>query len=60
MIRLGIIGTGSMAANHAESFSRMRGVKLAACDQFLLDQTFAPGHVAGARYNDAGLALLDR
>ena len=31
MIRLGIIGTGSMAANHAESFSRMRGVKLAAC-----------------------------
>jgi predicted dehydrogenase len=31
MIRLGIIGTGSMAANHAESLSRMRGVKLAAC-----------------------------
>jgi len=35
-------------------------VNLAACDQFLLDQTFAPGQVAGARYNDAGLALLDR
>jgi aryl-alcohol dehydrogenase-like predicted oxidoreductase len=35
-------------------------VQLAACDQFLLDQTFAAGAVAGARYNDAGLALLDR
>jgi aryl-alcohol dehydrogenase-like predicted oxidoreductase len=35
-------------------------VQLASCDQFLLDQTFAAGQVAGARYNDAGLALLDR
>jgi len=31
MIRLAIIGTGNMAANHAESFSRLRGVKLIAC-----------------------------
>jgi aryl-alcohol dehydrogenase-like predicted oxidoreductase len=35
-------------------------VQLAACDQFLLDQSFAPDQVAGARYNEAGLALLDR
>ena len=35
-------------------------VRLAPCDQFLLDQTFAADQVAGARYNDAGLALLDR
>jgi aryl-alcohol dehydrogenase-like predicted oxidoreductase len=33
---------------------------LAACDQFLLDQTFAPDAVSGGRYNEAGLALLDR
>jgi aryl-alcohol dehydrogenase-like predicted oxidoreductase len=35
-------------------------VQLAACDQFLLDQVFAPGCVAGARYDAAGLATLDR
>jgi aryl-alcohol dehydrogenase-like predicted oxidoreductase len=35
-------------------------LELAACDQFLLDQTFAPDTVSGARYNEAGLALLDR
>ncbi len=35
-------------------------VQLAECDQFLLDQVFAASEVAGARYNDAGLALLDR
>jgi aryl-alcohol dehydrogenase-like predicted oxidoreductase len=35
-------------------------VKLASCDQFLLDQTFGHGAVSGARYNEAGLALLDR
>ena len=34
-------------------------LQLAACDQFLLDQTFAPDTVSGARYNEAGLALLD-
>lgn len=33
---------------------------LAACDQFLLDQVFAPGSTAGARYNAASLATLDR
>jgi predicted dehydrogenase len=31
MIRLSIIGTGGMAKAHAESFSAMRGVTLAAC-----------------------------
>ena len=31
MIRLGIIGTGSMAATHAKSFTAMRGVSLSAC-----------------------------
>jgi aryl-alcohol dehydrogenase-like predicted oxidoreductase len=35
-------------------------VRLASCDQFLLDQTFGHGTVSGARYNEAGLALLDR
>jgi len=35
-------------------------LRLAACDQFLLDQTFTPDTVSGARYNEAGLALLDR
>jgi aryl-alcohol dehydrogenase-like predicted oxidoreductase len=35
-------------------------LQLAACDQFLVDQTFAPDTVSGARYNEAGLALLDR
>ncbi len=31
MMRLAIIGTGNMAANHAENFSGLRGVKLTAC-----------------------------
>lgn len=31
MIRLGIIGTGSMANNHALAFKAMRGVKITAC-----------------------------
>ena len=36
------------------------GVRLASCDQFLLDQVFAPGNPAGARYQPAALATLDR
>ena len=35
-------------------------VRLASCDQFLLDQVFAPGNVAGERYNARSLATLDR
>ena len=35
-------------------------VRLASCDQFLLDQVFAPGSTAGARYHEASLATLDR
>lgn len=35
-------------------------VRLAACDQFLLDQVFAPGNVAGERYLAAGMVMLDR
>jgi aryl-alcohol dehydrogenase-like predicted oxidoreductase len=35
-------------------------VKLAASDQLLLAEVFAPGSVAGARYNAAGMATLDR
>ena len=35
-------------------------LKLAACDQFLLDQVFAPGNTAGERYNAASMATLDR
>ena len=33
---------------------------LASCDQFLLDQVFAPGATAGDRYPPATLAMLDR
>jgi len=33
---------------------------LAACDQFLLDQVFAPGNVAGERYTARSMATLDR
>ena len=35
-------------------------LKLAACDQFLLDQVFARGNTAGDRYNAASMATLDR
>jgi aryl-alcohol dehydrogenase-like predicted oxidoreductase len=35
-------------------------VHLASCDQFLLDQVFAPGSASGARYPESGLAMLDR
>ncbi|HXW09434.1 MAG TPA: aldo/keto reductase [Steroidobacteraceae bacterium] len=35
-------------------------VRLASGDQFLLDQVFAPGSVAGDRYPEAALAMLDR
>jgi aryl-alcohol dehydrogenase-like predicted oxidoreductase len=35
-------------------------VQLAACDQFLLDQVFAPDQVAGERYPPAAMATLDR
>jgi aryl-alcohol dehydrogenase-like predicted oxidoreductase len=36
------------------------GVRLASCDQFLLDQVFAPGKTAGERYLPAAMATLDR
>jgi aryl-alcohol dehydrogenase-like predicted oxidoreductase len=35
-------------------------VSLAAGDRILLEQVFAPGSTAGARYNSAALATLDR
>jgi aryl-alcohol dehydrogenase-like predicted oxidoreductase len=35
-------------------------VRLASCDQFLLDQVFAPGNTAGERYLPAAMATLDR
>jgi aryl-alcohol dehydrogenase-like predicted oxidoreductase len=35
-------------------------VRLASCDQFLLEQIFAPGTTAGSRYSAVGLAMLDR
>jgi aryl-alcohol dehydrogenase-like predicted oxidoreductase len=35
-------------------------VRLASCDQFLLDQVFAPGSVAGERYPPTALAMLDQ
>jgi aryl-alcohol dehydrogenase-like predicted oxidoreductase len=36
------------------------GVALPSCDQFLLDQVFAPGNTAGERYLPAAMATLDR
>jgi aryl-alcohol dehydrogenase-like predicted oxidoreductase len=42
-----------------ENLSALR-VRLAACDQFLLDQVFAPGNVAGERYTARSMATLDR
>jgi hypothetical protein len=53
-----IFGTTRRERLH-ENLGAVR-VQLASCDQFLLDQSFAPDQVAGARYNEAGLALLDR
>jgi len=35
-------------------------VQLAAHDRLMLEQTFAPGSVSGARYGAAGMAMLDR
>jgi aryl-alcohol dehydrogenase-like predicted oxidoreductase len=35
-------------------------IKLAACDQFQLEQVFGPGSAVGARYAAASLAMLDR
>jgi aryl-alcohol dehydrogenase-like predicted oxidoreductase len=35
-------------------------VRLASCDQFLLDQVFAPGNTAGERYLPSALATIDR
>jgi aryl-alcohol dehydrogenase-like predicted oxidoreductase len=39
---------------------RAAGVPLASCDQFLLDQVFAPGNTAGERYLPAAMTTLDR
>jgi aryl-alcohol dehydrogenase-like predicted oxidoreductase len=35
------------------------GLRLAGCDQFLLDQVFERGATAGARYDERGMAMLD-
>jgi aryl-alcohol dehydrogenase-like predicted oxidoreductase len=35
-------------------------VQLAAHERLMLEQTFAPGSVSGARYGTAGMAMLDR
>lgn len=35
-------------------------LQLASCDQFLLEQVFAPGATAGERYPAASLAFIDR
>jgi len=59
MIRLGIIGTGNKAADHAESFSRMRGVKLAACCDLDAEraQQFAARWKIPRWYHDPGQLL---
>ncbi len=44
MTRLAIVGTGSMARGHAESFSRMKGVELCACCD--IDETRARAFAA--------------
>ena len=54
MIKLGIIGTGSMANLHAENFKAMRGVKLVACCDIVKKKAlaFARRHVIGNAYSD--------
>lgn len=54
MIKLGIIGTGSMANLHAENFKAMRGVKLVACCDIVKKKAlaFARQHVIGNAYSD--------
>jgi aryl-alcohol dehydrogenase-like predicted oxidoreductase len=51
---------GTTRRSRLEENLAATAVRLAACDQFLLDQVFAPGNVAGERYLAAGMALLDR
>jgi predicted dehydrogenase len=41
MIRLGIIGTGGMAHDHARRFQKIRGVRLAACCDIVPDRAKA-------------------
>lgn len=36
------------------------GLQLAGCDQFLLEQVFERGGTAGERYDERGMAMLDR
>ncbi len=43
MIRIGIIGTGGMANMHAEAFSKISGVKLAACCDVVSEKAAAFG-----------------
>ncbi len=53
-----IFGTTRRTRLH-ENLGALR-VRLASCDQFLLDQVFAPGAVAGERYPPTSMATLDR
>jgi len=50
---------GTTRRSRLQENLRATTVRLAACDQFLLDQVFAPGNVAGERYPAAGMAMLD-
>ena len=60
MLRLGIIGTGNMAASHAENYQGIRGVKLAACCDLEADRVrkFAARFKIPRTYTDPA-ALLD-
>ena len=54
MIKLGIIGTGSMANNHAAEFKGMRGVRLTACCDIVKKtaRDFAKQHEIANCYTD--------
>jgi predicted dehydrogenase len=60
VIRLGIIGTGGMANDHARRFRKIRGVKLAACCDIRGERAkaFAAAHDIPRWYTDH-LTMLD-
>ena len=61
MIRLAIVGTGGMAAGHAQNFQAMRGVKVTACCDVdkKIAQAFAAKHEIPAVYTNVD-ELLSR
>jgi len=61
MIKLGIVGTGSMANLHADNFKNIRGVKIVACCDIVKKKArdFAKIHNIANYYTDFGQMLKD-